>query len=536
VTVLVLAACAPGPVPGESVPDDIPTVQVFVPGEPVPERSVLLTGGRIAVDGDVVVESAPGTVTVLAGDPPVRTILQLPSGWDAGQVAVGAGRAWVVLRGIGAVLPITTEGVVAAAPPVEVCPEPRGIDADGEIAVVVCRDGSVVELDDEVLHVTPLADDLRDVVLDGGDLWVSRFRSAEVIRLDRVTRRILSWWAPIPVQSGARTFTPHVAWRMAPNPDGGVVVTDQLHQDDPVTGTVPEYYGPPPTDPNACGGVVLGRVSLHHPDGTVEPVPPMRVAVPYDVAIADDGEIYVAAMGQGNYAFSDVVRVRDGGGECAGLEPVDIARGRSVTARGPELRVGAYGLEPSSESFYESGSALVACASCHPDGRDDGHVWTLGDSGFVPLRTPPLTGALLDTAPYHWDGFTYDLAQLWDSAGIRMGLSASLDADTIAWMELLPDPVPAPARPVADEGQVLFIERCASCHSGSTLTNNESMDVGTGGRFQVPSLLGVAARLPVMHAGCADHLEDIFDPGCGGSAHEAAVEEQDALLAYLESL
>jgi hypothetical protein len=63
-------------------------------------------------------------------------------------------------------------------------------------------------------------------------------------------------------------------------------------------------------------------------------------------------------------------------------------------------------------------------------------------------------------------------------------------------------------------------------------------DVGTGGAFQAPSLVGVGARLPLMHDGCADTLRERFDPACGGDAHGPALsdEEVDALVAYLETL
>ena len=35
---------------------------------------------------------------------------------------------------------------------------------------------------------------------------------------------------------------------------------------------------------------------------------------------------------------------------------------------------------------------------------------------------------------------------------------------------------------------------CATCHTGSNLTNNQTVDVGTGGKFQVPSLVGIGSR------------------------------------------
>jgi hypothetical protein len=51
------------------------------------------------------------------------------------------------------------------------------------------------------------------------------------------------------------------------------------------------------------------------------------------------------------------------------------------------------------------------------------------------------------------------------------------------------------------------------------LTNSKNFDVGTGGAFQVPSLVGVGWRRPLIHTGCAKTLADRFDPSCGGDKH-----------------
>ena len=89
-------------------------------------------------------------------------------------------------------------------------------------------------------------------------------------------------------------------------------------------------------------------------------------------------------------------------------------------------------------------------------------------------------------------------------------------------------------------GAAVFQERCASCHAGAMLTNNATVDVGTGGAFQVPSLVGVGWRQPLMHAGCARTLIDRFDPECGGAYHGdtrtlAPARIQD-LVDFLETL
>jgi cytochrome c peroxidase len=79
---------------------------------------------------------------------------------------------------------------------------------------------------------------------------------------------------------------------------------------------------------------------------------------------------------------------------------------------------------------------------------------------------------------------------------------------------------------------------CPACHVPPGYTSATSQDIWTGGSFQVPSLIGVSARLPVMHDGCAATLEDRFDPACGGDAHGPALSPADQadLIAFLETL
>jgi hypothetical protein len=104
--------------------------------------------------------------------------------------------------------------------------------------------------------------------------------------------------------------------------------------------------------------------------------------------------------------------------------------------------------------------------------------------------------------------------------------------------------IPAwPREPATDprvaEGEALFndpITGCTSCHSLAL----GSADVGTGGVFQIPSLVGVSKRLPLLHDGCAATLHDRFDPACGGDQHgvisHLAPEQLGALILYLGTL
>ncbi len=130
---------------------------------------------------------------------------------------------------------------------------------------------------------------------------------------------------------------------------------------------------------------------------------------------------------------------------------------------------------------------------------------------------------------------------------IRMNgtrLPADQQAALTGWVQKVPAP-PAPAAAKSDasqRGQVLF-ERadvgCSTCHSGPKFTNNQTVDVGTGGAFQVPPLVGVGWRTPLMHDGCAATIADRFG-ACSTAGHGSigALSPGDIsdLIAYLETL
>ena len=112
------------------------------------------------------------------------------------------------------------------------------------------------------------------------------------------------------------------------------------------------------------------------------------------------------------------------------------------------------------------------------------------------------------------------------------------------------DRIPAPRGVIVDEGAVLRGEElfnspelgCTSCHNGALLTNHQIVTVGTGGAVKVPSLLGVGARAPYLHTGCAETLRNRFtQAACGGgdshghTSHLSEAELSD-LIQYLEAL
>jgi hypothetical protein len=207
-------------------------------------------------------------------------------------------------------------------------------------------------------------------------------------------------------------------------------------------------------------------------------------------------------------------------------------------------------LDTGHEIFHRDAGAGIACASCHPEGSEDGHVWQF--SGIGLRRTQALNVGLRGTAPFHWDGELADVGALMTEVFVgRMGgvrqTRERLDELT-DWLFAIPPPIAIRGPDDADvaRGRALFQSAavgCTTCHAGASFTDNRTMAVGTlpdGAALQVPSLVAVGYRAPFMHDGCAATLLQRFDPVCGGAGHgdtaQLAPDQITDLVAYLESL
>ncbi len=198
--------------------------------------------------------------------------------------------------------------------------------------------------------------------------------------------------------------------------------------------------------------------------------------------------------------------------------------------------------------FHSNAGGFVACASCHAEGGDDGRAWTFDTSGA--RRTQSMRGTIAGTAPYHWDGDMSDLNKLSHEVFVNRMSGDELQPDQVSALQRWLFAVPAaPSAAVPDaaavtRGQALFFDSsvgCNSCHAGPRLTNNATLDVGTGGPFQVPSLIGVGWRAPYLHDGRAATLKDRFDPTIGGGdthGHTSGLTsaQVDDLVSFLETL
>ena len=153
------------------------------------------------------------------------------------------------------------------------------------------------------------------------------------------------------------------------------------------------------------------------------------------------------------------------------------------------------------------------------EGQEDGRTWNFDTEG--PRRTMNVAGGISGRAPYHWDGALTSFGDLVTTVyNQRMGgpaLSPDQTAAAQSWMNAIPRLPGVVSDPDAvARGQVVFSDSthgCALCHSGAQLTTNRTnLDVGTGGTFEIPSLVGLAYTAPYLHDGCAATLADRF--GC----------------------
>ena len=305
------------------------------------------------------------------------------------------------------------------------------------------------------------------------------------------------------------------------------------------------------------------------------------LVLPVDVAMSPtSGRIAVAAAGNGHATGTsslfavDAAKIPDGASGCVSDSSLRHLEGQLTSvawvdddtllafSREPAVlyfvpsneSVDVTALKLSNASREDTGHAVfhsntgagIACASCHAEGGEDGLVWTFSEQGR--RRTPSLKGTLAGTAPYHWSGDLSDTPALVHKVYEEGMAGPALVPDQVdalrGWLFAVPRPANLVALDTvsADRGRGLFegSAGCSTCHSGARLTNNATVDVGTGGAFQVPSLIGVAHRAPYLHDGCAATLEDRFGKCGGGTAHGnvavlGATDIAD-LVSYLKTL
>jgi hypothetical protein len=551
-----------------------------------------ISGGTLLLlaDGHTVAASDPDRNRVYVADTQGAMALKSTTTLNAGDepgrlVQDGAGRVHVALRSAGAVLTIdpTTGSIVDRR---SVCPAPRGIAWDGatDTVWVACATGELVGL--PASGGQPSAQwvverDLRDVVVAGSELLVSEFRSAEILHISMVDGTVISRDTILSDPNAA----PHMAWRTTRfGSNGMTAMLHQRHGRQNIDTMRPDSYRQVNSVP-----IVSPQCAVHAADGSLVSTFPLHAALAFDLAASADGtKVAVIGAGSTNTSLSAAIvelaaidgssdnvltlaqwRNIPGGATSASQAPpqatavaFDASGNIVVQTREPAAlwrldpsldldnaqHVSLSSIsrdDPGHDIFHGPTSANLACASCHGEGGDDGHVWTL--SGQL-RRTPSLRGTIAGTAPYHWAGDETDFPTLTEDVftGRMAGpiLSTTQTNQLAQWVES----IPAPAAPTwvdaasAARGAALFATPsigCSTCHSGAKLTNNLTIDVGTGQPFQVPPLVGVGWRAPFLHDGCATTLADRFGR-CATAGHGviSSLGTQDIgdLVNYLETL
>lgn len=236
---------------------------------------------------------------------------ELASGSEPGRVIEDdRGRIHVVLRSRGMLLSLTRE---LDGPLIEraVCSQPRGLayDETKDSVHVACADGQLVTLpaagDGAVTRRIDLGRDLRDVMVRGDELLVTRFRSAELLRIGAggtVVQRSVPPVEAIDTQfvstaggKGFHSHTPNVAWRMIDVPGKGSAILHQRSRETQVDVTPGGYGG------SSCGGVVQSAVTigLDGPHTASADIADAVLAV--DMAVNPSGTL-LAVVSPGNWS------------------------------------------------------------------------------------------------------------------------------------------------------------------------------------------------------------------------------------------
>jgi len=204
--------------------------------------------------------------------------------------------------------------------------------------------------------------------------------------------------------------------------------------------------------------------------------------------------------------------------------------------------------------FHASGDTRIAadgraCASCHPDGRDDAITWATPEG---PRRSIMLAGRVSKTPPYSWDGNAATIETHLGSTFRRLkgrGLRSSELEALVAYVSSLPAP---PAREIDDQakaqrGRQIFVSTeagCSSCHAGTDFTDGLNHNVGSkhsadlAQKFNTPSLRFVGGTGPYFHDGRYATLGELLRKSDGKMGHTKHLSNADidALQTYLETL
>ncbi len=585
------------------------TPPIYAP--PDSDHDAPLLGGTLAVtrDGQTVVAADPDRDAVFMVDTDtsqVTTVALQPYDRPGRLVEGPDGSVFVIARGKNALLRIDVPtGAIVRRD--QLCAAPMGLDYDAAATrvVVACRSGQVLDVDPtslETLRELRLDDDLRDVVVQGDELVITRFKTTALL--------VVGPQGTVTARRHEEHLESNSAFRTVAAPQvGGVAMVHQESTNTMLTTPMPSmlpasnnttpppvvaYYG---SNVNCRQQIVRTAISFVTPtvgwaqvpsvapeDAVVTTFTLLRGATgPLDLALSSNGN-RIALLAMGNnwskpWRPSLYVLDAEEAPYLSGDEiPDDCGRStKEVKTMGQPIAVtfdtqGKYVVqsrEPATLQFedgnlvqlsyeprrngglalfYRNNGAGVSCASCHPDGEDDGHTWNFETEGM--RRTHSLTGGISGRAPFHWGGELATFDDLIDEVMVRrMSFTTRPQPayvnDMRYWLDGLPtiDLGPDLAADAVSRGQALFNDPqigCSGCHNGDKYTDGQLYDVGTGGVFVTPVLIGVGMRAPLMHDGCAATLKARFGSCGGGDQHGVTSSLTDAqvddLVAFMRSL
>jgi cytochrome c peroxidase len=206
-------------------------------------------------------------------------------------------------------------------------------------------------------------------------------------------------------------------------------------------------------------------------------------------------------------------------------------------SRAEELLV-AQAAGPASAELVARGRALFndvglsadrqwSCASCHPseahtDNKTYVGVTVVADGDPTGRSTPTLWGAGFRRA-YSWAGTAPSLEANIRGIIVNRMKGAEPSPDTLAALAAYVRSLPHPANPnlkddgspsdgapaAAKRGYELFLVKagCKTCHEPPHYEKKDVEDVGSGGKFKVPSLRSVSRTGPYFHDGRYQTLE-----------------------------
>jgi cytochrome c peroxidase len=313
-------------------------------------------------------------------------------------------------------------------------------------------------------------------------------------------------------------------------------------------------------------------------------------AAPSGIALsADETRAYVFCR-----ASYDVVTLQlvDGAGAYQTAPPSSVA----LAEDGPKALATGRRLFFQADNGFMSGG--LACAACHPEGRDDGHVWhevtfvdgnakftnffagsdlTIleqrwgeqkreGEGGLGYARqTPMLAGRVGAKGPYGWHAESPDLMariiagfglHRWQSLEKNDSMSNALAGGLLTYLRQGLVAPPRPAHELTEKerrGKAIFESpqaACATCHAPQTeytdrapaplrrLPPLRGYANEENAVFRTPSLLFVGGTPPYLHDGRFDSLDSLieYNQDRMGKTAQLSAEDKQALVAFLKTL